>query len=58
MSEPVKVYERFERVGVYYCVVHEGIANEDAPMCDFSRDEQTPCSFRPCFAHLDEVVQP
>jgi hypothetical protein len=33
-------------VGVRYCVEHQGVANEDDQVCDFSRGEDRACRFR------------
>lgn len=37
---------RFVTVGVRYCVMHHGIANEDDHACDFARGEDGACDFR------------
>lgn len=46
--------------GVFYCVAHHGICNEDQTQCDLfdSSDEDKPCDFRECFIdpHLDARV--
>lgn len=38
-------------VGVRYCPVHHGVANEDDDVCDFSRidAEESDCDFRDLF---------
>jgi hypothetical protein len=43
-------------VGVFYCIAHEGVANEDDYRCDFAKhddaetedEEPRPCDFRQC----------
>lgn len=38
---------RFTKVGVRYCVLHDGVANEDDASCDFARHDDTrACRFR------------
>jgi hypothetical protein len=49
-------------VGVFYCMAHHGIANEDQVRCDFfERNDDVygvPCDFRECFIdpHIDARV--
>lgn len=37
---------RLIKVGVRYCVRHEGIANDDDTVCDFHGHDDTVCVFR------------
>lgn len=53
MAVRVDSDQRFQTVGVRYCVQHHGIANEDDDECDFKGRgrgayglEPFPCNFR------------
>lgn len=55
--------EVLTQVGVLYCALHHGIANEDSRRCDWADDEvfdddgdPVPCDLRQCFIKgtLDE----
>lgn len=37
---------RLVKVGVRYCLAHDGVANEDDDKCDFSRGWPGRCVFR------------
>jgi hypothetical protein len=37
---------RLVKVGVRYCLTHNGLANEDDILCDFNRSTRERCDFR------------
>lgn len=39
---------RLIEVGVFYCPLHAGVANEDDSMCDFCDDDNM-CDLRPLY---------